>query len=124
MEIVQEQLVPHVRRVFNLLIRWVLIEEIRSKVKPQTKARFAYGGFRNQKLILLSIIKTGFETRFRCLTLSSNQGCGSGSGSFSAEARKLYRFRLHIGGKNGGRKGIGSAILRRGANRGSTNIKK
>ena len=39
---------------------------------------------------------------------------GSGSGPFSveAEARKLTRFRFHIGGKNGGRKEIGSAILR------------
>ena len=61
------------------------------------------------------------------------QGCGSesgGSGSFSveaeaeAEARKFYRFRFHIGRKNGGRKDIGSAILRRRANRGSINIKK
>ena len=59
------------------------------------------------------------------------QGCGSGSGSggsgtFSveaeAEARKFYRF--HIGGKNGERKEIGSAILRRRANRRSINIKK
>ena len=55
-----------------------------------------------------------------------NQGCGSGSGGsgpFSveaeaeAEARKFYRF--HIGGKNGGRKEIGSAIRRRRANRGA-----
>ena len=57
------------------------------------------------------------------------QGCGSGgSCPFSveaeAEARKFYRFRFHIGGKNGGRKEIGSAILRRRANRGSINIKK
>ena len=55
-----------------------------------------------------------------------NQGSGSGSSSFSveAEARKIYRFRFHIGGKNGGRKEIGSAVLRRRANRGSINIKK
>ena len=32
-----------------------------------------------------------------------------------AEARKFYRFRFHIGGKNGQRKEIGSAILRRRA---------
>ena len=56
-------------------------------------------------------------------------GSGSGgSGPFSvkaeAEARKFYRFRFHIGGKNGGRREIGSAILRRRANRGSINIKK
>ena len=41
----------------------------------------------------------------------------AGSGSFSveaeAEARKIHRFRFHIGGKNGERKEIGSAILRR-----------
>ena len=53
---------------------------------------------------------------------------GSGSGTFSveaeAEARKFYRFRFHIGGKNGERKEIGSAILRRRANRRSINIKK
>ena len=53
---------------------------------------------------------------------------GGGSGPFSveaeAEARKFYRFRFHIGGKNGGRNEIGSAILRRKANRGSINIKK
>ena len=41
-----------------------------------------------------------------------------------AEARKLHRFRFHIGGKDGGRKEIGSAILWRRANRGSINIKK
>ena len=41
-----------------------------------------------------------------------------------AEARKLYRFRFDIGGKNGGRKEIGSAILRKRANRRSINIKK
>ena len=55
-----------------------------------------------------------------------HQGCGCGSGPFSveaeAEARKFYRFR--IGGKNGERKKIGSAILRRRTNRGSINIKK
>ena len=28
-----------------------------------------------------------------------------------AEARKFYHFRFHIGGKNRGRKEIGSAIL-------------
>ena len=66
----------------------------------------------------------------------SNTGlikCGSGSGGsgpFSveaeaeAEARIFYRFRFHIGGKNGERKDIGSAILRRRTNRGSINIKK
>ena len=41
-----------------------------------------------------------------------------------AEARKIHLFRFHIGGKNGGRKEIGSAILRRRTNRGSINIKK
>ena len=50
------------------------------------------------------------------------QGCGSGSGPFSveaeAEARKFYPLPLHIEGKNGGRKEIGSAIRRRRANRG------
>ena len=65
--------------------------------------------------------------------MAYNQGCGSGSGGsgpFSveaeaeAEARKIHRFRFHIGGKNGGRKEIGSAILRRRANRGSINSKK
>ena len=54
-----------------------------------------------------------------------SQGCGSGSDPFSvkaeSEARKIHRF--HIGGKNGGRKKIGSAILRRRTNRGSINIK-
>ena len=39
-----------------------------------------------------------------------------------AEARKIHRF--HIEGKNGERKEIGSAILRRRTNRGSINIKK
>ena len=47
---------------------------------------------------------------------------GSGSFSVETEARKFYRFRFHIGGKNEGRKEIGSAILRRRANRGSINI--
>ena len=50
----------------------------------------------------------------------------SGSGPFSVqgEARKFYRIRFHIGGKNGGKKDIGSAIRRRKANRGSIKIKK
>ena len=52
------------------------------------------------------------------------QGCESGTFSVEAEVRKFHRFRLHIGGKNGERKEIGSAILRRRANRGSINIKK
>ena len=43
--------------------------------------------------------------------------CGSGSGS-----AKIHRF--HIGGKNGERKEIGSAILRRRTNARSINIKK
>ena len=52
----------------------------------------------------------------------------AGSGTFSveveAEARKIHRFRFHIGGKNGERKKIGSAILCRRTNWGSINIKK
>ena len=52
----------------------------------------------------------------------------AGSGPFSVEAeaelRKFYHFRFHIGGKNGERKEIGSAILWRRTNRGSINIKK
>ena len=53
--------------------------------------------------------------------LCLNQGCGSGSGTFfvEAEARKIHRFRFHIGGKNGERKEIGSAILRRRTNGGA-----
>ena len=47
---------------------------------------------------------------------------GSGTFSVEAEARKIHRFR--IGGKNGERKEIGSAILRRIKNGGSINIKK
>ena len=63
--------------------------------------------------------------------LEAEAGSGSGgSGTFSveveaeAEARKIHRFRFHIGGKNGEKKEIGSAILRRRTNRGTTNIKK
>ena len=50
---------------------------------------------------------------------------GSGSGAFSveAEARKIPRFRFHIGEKNGERKEIASAILRRRTNGGNINIK-
>ena len=55
---------------------------------------------------------------------SAGSAGSAGSGPFSveAEARKFYHF--HIGGKNGERKEIGSAILRRRTNRGSINIKK
>ena len=36
--------------------------------------------------------------------MEAEAGSGSGgSGPFSAEARKFYRFRFHIGGKNGER---------------------
>ena len=58
--------------------------------------------------------------------VEAEAGSGSaGSGTFcveaEAEARKIHRF--HIGGKNGERKEIGSAILRRKTNGGSINIK-
>ena len=59
--------------------------------------------------------------------MEAEAGSGSGgSGTFSveAEARKIHRFRFHIGGKNGERKEIGSALLRRRTNGGSINIKK
>ena len=49
---------------------------------------------------------------------------GSGPFSVEVEARKTHRFRFHIGGKNEGRKEIGSAMLRRRTNRGIINIKK
>ena len=57
--------------------------------------------------------------------MEAEAGSG-GSGTFyvEADARKFHRFRFHIGGKNGERKEIGSAILRRRTNRGSINIKK
>ena len=38
--------------------------------------------------------------------------------SVEAEARKIHRFRCHLGGKNGERKEIGPAILRRRTNGG------
>ena len=71
-------------------------------------------------LTLTNSVKYGVRTR------DVKAEAGSGSGPFSAEeeARKFNRFRFHIGGKNGGRKKIGSAILQRRANRGSINIKK
>ena len=52
----------------------------------------------------------------RDVEAEAKAGSGSGgSGTFSvkAEARKIHHFRFHIGGKNGERKEIGSAILRR-----------
>ena len=55
---------------------------------------------------------------------AESRSSGSGSFSVEAEARKIHRFRFHIGRKNGERKKIGSAILRRRKNRGSINIKK
>ena len=61
-----------------------------------------------------------------------SQGCGSGSGSWKrkrsfsveAEARKIPPLPLPHRGKNGERKEIGSAILRRRTNMGSISIKK
>ena len=49
---------------------------------------------------------------------------GSGTFFVEAEARKIHRFRFHIGGKNGERKEIGSAIFCRRMNRRNINIKK
>ena len=49
---------------------------------------------------------------------------GRGLFTVEAEAQKFHRFRFHIEGKNRGRKEIGSALLRRRANRGSVHIKK
>ena len=67
----------------------------------------------------------------RDVEAEAEAGNGSGgSGTFSVEAeaeeeaRKFYRFRFHLGGMDGGRKEIGSALLRRRANRRSINIKK
>ena len=63
----------------------------------------------------------------RCVVIRDAEAeAGSGSGPFSVkvEAQKFHRFRFQIGGKNGERKEIGSAIVRRRANRGSINIKK
>ena len=71
--------------------------------------------------------------------LTSKQGCGSGSGSWKrkrwkrsfsveaeaeAEARKISPLPLPHRGKNGERKEIGSAILRRRMNMGSISIQK
>ena len=58
------------------------------------------------------------------ICMCQNQGCGSGTFSVEAEAQKIHHFRFHIGGKNGERKEIGSAILCRRMNVGSINIKK
>ena len=55
---------------------------------------------------------------------AGSESGGSGTFSVEVEARKIHHFRFHIGGKNGERKEIGSAILRRRTNRGSINIKK
>ena len=70
-----------------------------------------------------------FKVRVFCFNqdVEAEAEAGSGSGgsipfSVEAEARKIHRF--HIGGKNGERNKIGSAILRRRTNRGSINIKK
>ena len=52
------------------------------------------------------------------------RGSGSLSIKAEAEARKFYRFRFLIGGKNQGRTKIGSAILRKRVHRGSISIKK
>ena len=64
---------------------------------------------------------------FRDVEAEAEAGSG-GSGTFSveveAEARKIHRFRFHIGGKNGGRKEIGSAVLRKRTNRGNISFKK
>ena len=58
----------------------------------------------------------------RDVEAEARSGSG-GSGTFSveveAEARKIHRFRFHLGGKNGERKEIGSAILRRRTNGGA-----
>ena len=58
----------------------------------------------------------------RDVEAETEAGCRSGgSGTFSveAEARKIHRFRIHIGGKNGERKEIGSAIFCRRTNGGT-----
>ena len=61
------------------------------------------------------------EVGNRDVEAEAEAGSG-GSGTFSVEAeakaRKIHRFRFHIGGKNGERKEIGSAILRRRTNGG------
>ena len=63
----------------------------------------------------------------RDVEAEAEAGSGSGgSGLFlwKRKREKFHRFRFHIGGKNGKRKEIGSAILRRRTNRGSISIKK
>ena len=84
-------------------------------------------------LVTLSYVRRNYAWPYgpvtRDVEAEAEAGSGSGgSGPFSveaeAEARKFHRFRFHIGGKNRGRKEIGSAILRRRTNEGSINIKK
>ena len=60
------------------------------------------------------------RTRIKRLLCARDVEAEVGSGPFSveAEAQKFHRFRI------GGKKEIGSAILRRRANRGSVHIKK
>ena len=60
----------------------------------------------------------------RDVEAEAEAGSGSGLISVEAEARKFHRFRFHIGGESGGRKGVSSAIRRRKANRESISIKK
>ena len=75
---------------------------------------------------MIEVTSCHCECTFLAPVTCLSQGCGSGSGTFSVEeeARKIHRLRFQIGGKNGERKEIGSAILRRRTNRGSLNIKK
>ena len=47
----------------------------------------------------------------RDVEAKAEAGCRSGTFSVEAEARKIHRFLFHIGGKNGERKEIGSAIF-------------
>ena len=48
----------------------------------------------------LSSIHENFGTR----DVEAEAGNGSGTFSVEVEAPKFYRFRFHLGGKNGGRK--------------------
>ena len=98
--------------------------------KAQAEAQKAFEYWEGHKITDI-IIHLEFDLRFcfngiqtRDVEAEAEAGSRSGTFSVEAEARKIHRFRFHIGGKNGERKEIGSAILRRRTNRGSINIKK
>ena len=104
------------------------IEDVlKTEFFPEKREDFAFLiNQRGERNATISRIDKVYQTSLECQRAVQTRDveAEAESGTFSVEAEKQIIHRFHIGGKNGERKEIGSAILCSRTNRGSINIKK